>query len=147
MSQDSRAPWEFLRTTAQNVITVALPSCDWSLSVRRTSNYLHYDLGNPRGWGPSNLELASSCGLYSVYLGPFSFQCHFKVIGVQSRNGLERETAGRRVKTKWNWDLGLAWNTFDLLCSRLFGALVPKWPVTQKRLAVERNWLKFRARR
>ncbi len=61
------------------------------------------------------------------------------------------ETAGRRAKRTKIWDLvTLAthmWCTFDLVVFKVilrsFGARVSKWPVTPKRLVVERNGVKF----
>ncbi len=62
--------------------------------------------------------------------------------------------AGCRVTRSEIWYSGVVvisiCDTFDLVVFNsilgFFGALVSKWPVTQKRLAVEQNGLKFRTK-
>ncbi len=59
--------------------------------------------------------------------------------------------AGRRAKRGEIWDSGtqvtFTWRTFDLVVFEVilgsFGALCLKWPVTRKRLVVERKRVKF----
>ncbi len=58
------------------------------------------------------------------------------------------KTAGRRAKRGEIWEfVTCIWGTIDLLVIKVilrsFGALVSKWHATGKRLAVERNGLKF----
>ncbi len=59
--------------------------------------------------------------------------------------------AGRRAIRSEIWESGVIvtriWGTFDLLVFKVilgsFGAFVSKWPVTQKRLAIEPTGMKF----
>ncbi len=62
--------------------------------------------------------------------------------------------AGLRAKRSEIWDLGTLvtymWCTFDLVVFKVIlvsvGELVSKWPVTRKRLVIERNRVKFETR-
>ncbi len=59
--------------------------------------------------------------------------------------------AGRRAKTTEIWESGILvthiWGTFDLVGFKVIlgsiGALMSKWPVSQKRLVIKQKGLKF----
>ncbi len=62
------------------------------------------------------------------------------------------KTADRRAKQNEIWLSGVIviciWGIFDLLVFNFgsFGALISKWPITRKRLVVERNGVKWGSR-
>ena len=82
---------------------------------------------------------------YVWYFWPFSVEGHFGAIRCTClKMSCNSKTAGHKVKWSKIWDSGVVvaciWGTFDFLPFNVilesFSALVSKWPVIQKQLAI-----------
>ncbi len=95
-----------------------------------------------------NLGLGDTSNTYEVYLWPSNVQGHFKVIrSTCLKMACNSKTAGRRAKqvqfdTRGQLLYNIGW--FDVVGFKVnfgtFGALVLKWPVSRKRLCLEKGW-------
>ena len=93
-----------------------------------------------------------------AYMGYFDLVVFKVILGHSvhlSQNSLFSKTVCRRAKRTEIWDSGILvthiWGAFDLVGYKVilgsFSALVSKWSVSQKWLAVEQNGVKLGIRR